>query len=722
MRVRANLRRRVPVLWQTEACECGVVCVAMVTAWHGRNLDLAELRGRGLAGTRGTSLSDLVALAEAEGMNCRGLRLEPEHLRRLPVPAILHWDLNHFVVLVKVGRRGVWIHDPAEGRRRYSWAELSRHFTGVALELRPSDRFRERPPARRLKLSDLWRGAVGLGGSLVNVLALSLLLQVTLVLAPLQVQWVIDNGVMRADEELIALLALGFALLLLVRLLAQVMRGWLVARLTFLLAFEFGRNLFGHMLRLPLQWFEKRHLGDISSRFGSLGPVRDAMTQGLVAVCVDGFMAIAMLAMMLAYDARLAALVVAACAVYLVVRFAQVPTLARIAMDEINHQARADSSFLESMRAMPAVRVYAQERSRLDLWQNQQAGAVNAGVQGAKWGLLGDGAQTLIFGVETILVVYFGARHVLDGALTIGMLYAFLSYKGEFTGRLGELVHQALALRMLRVHLERLADPYCADAELSTDPVSGDPVQGPLELTGAGFRYGEREPWVLRDIDLNIEPGEFIALVGPSGGGKTTLAKLLIGQSQPTTGTVRAAGRPLEGNWLRRYRGSVGCVLQDDALFAGSLAANISLFDAHLDERRFTEACRLARIDELIATLPMGMETPVGDMGAALSGGQVQRLLLARALYRTPNFLFLDEGTAHLDPETRTQIQEMIAALKCTRVVATHDLSFAARADRVYEVCGGKVVELKNADSRTLPHETSPQSQPPWAAIPTLPD
>ena len=506
-RLRTSLWRQVPVLWQTEAQECGVVCVAMVTAYHGRDLDLAELRARGLAGARGSTLSDLVALAEAEGMNCRGLRLEPEHLKRLAAPAVLHWDLNHFVVLVKVRRRGVWIHDPAQGRRRYSWAELSRHFTGVALELRPSDRFRARPLARRLKLTDLWRGAVGLGGALVTVLALSLLLQVTLVLAPLQVQWVIDQGVMRADRELIALLALGFAMLLLVRLAAQLMRGWLITRLTFLLAFEFGRNLFAHMLRLPLDWFEKRHLGDITSRFGSLGPVRDAMTQGLVTVGVDGFMALAMLAMMLAYDAWLAALVLAACVLYLLLRFAQAPALARISMDEINHQARADSSFLESMRAMPAVRVYAQERARLDLWQNQQAGAINAGIRGAKFGLLGDGAQTLIFGVETIAIIYLGAQHVLDGALTIGMLYAFLSYKGEFTGRLGELVRQALELRLLRVHLERLADPYCATAELSTDPVSAERIAGALRLTGVGFRYGEREPWVLRDVDLEVEPG-----------------------------------------------------------------------------------------------------------------------------------------------------------------------------------------------------------------------
>ncbi len=707
MNLRISLWRRTPVLWQNEAQECGVVCVAMVSAYHGRDLDLPDLRARGLAGSRGSTLNDLIALAEAEGLNSRALRLELVDIKRLGRPAVLHWDLNHFVVLVKVVRSGIWIHDPAQGRRCLSWSEVSKHFTGVALELRPSDRFRERPLARRLKLSDLWRGAVGLGGNLANVLALSLLLQLTLVLAPLQVQWVIDQGVMRADRELIVLLALGFAMLLLVRLAAQLMRGWLITRLTYLLAFEFGRNLFGHMLRLPLSWFEKRHLGDISSRFGSLGPVRDALTQGLVAVCVDGFMAIAMLAMMLAYDALLAALVVGACALYLMARFAQVPTLARIAMDEINHQARAESSFLESMRAMAAVRVYAQERARLDLWQNHQACAINAGIQGAKWGLVGDGAQTLIFGVETILVVYFGAHHVLDGALTIGMLYAFLSYKGEFTGRLGELVQQALALRLLRVHLERLADPYCASAELGTQLIPEQPARGALRATEVGFRYGARDPWILRDVHLNVEVGEFIALVGPSGGGKTTLIKLLMGQAAPTSGALYVGECALEGAWLQRYRRSIGCVLQDDALFAGSLAANISLFDTQFDSARFERACRLARIDRLIATMPMGLETPVGDMGAALSGGQVQRLLLARALYRSPDFLFLDEGTAHLDPETRTEIQQMIATLDCTRVIATHDPSFAGQADRVYEVCGGAVTAVR-ARSAATPYANLP--------------
>ena len=557
---------------------------------------------------------------------------------------------------------------------------------------------------RRLKLSDLWRGAVGLGGSLVNVLALSLLLQLTLVLAPLQVQWVIDQGVIRADRELIVLLALGFAMLLLVRLAAQLMRGWLITRLTHLLAFEFGRNLFGHMLRLPLDWFAKRHLGDISSRFGSLGPVRDAMTQGLVAVCVDGFMAIAMLAMMFAYDALLAALVVAACGVYFAVRFAQMPALARIAMDEINQQARAESSFLESMRAMPAVRAYSQETGAARSLAEPPGGGNQCGDTGCQVGagrrrcanvdLRHRDHSGCLFGRQSCARRRAHHRHALRLSQLQGRVHRAVWV--NWSGRGWNCGCCAFISK-------RLADPYCASAELSTEAVTEQPVRGALRVAEVGYRYGEREPWVLRDVNLQVEPGAFIAFTGPSGGGKTTLIKLLMGQAAPSAGNVYVGECSLEGAWLRRYRHGIGCVLQDDALFAGSLAANISLFDEQFDSARFERACHLARIDSLIASLPMGLETPVGDMGAALSGGQVQRLLLARALYRSPDFLFLDEGTAHLDPAMRGEIQEMIANLDCTRVIATHDLSFAEQADRTYEVRGGAVTELSNLQPDGMP-------------------
>ena len=282
------------------------------------------------------------------------------------------------MVLVKAGAKHAWVHDPALGRRKLSLDEVSRHFTGVALELKPTPGFQLKAPAPRVKIWDLWRGAEGLNANLASVFALSILLQVTLIAAPLQVQWVIDQGVAHTDRELVTLLALGFLCVLAIQLAAQMLRGWLIVRLTHLVAFEFARNLFAHMLRLPLEWFEKRHLGDLTSRFGSLGPVKDALTQGLVTICVDGFMA---LAMMLGYDASLGAIVLGACALYMLARLVQLPTLMRTSMDEIHAGAKAETSFLESMRSMPAVRAYSQERGRMDLWQNHEAQTLNAGIR-----------------------------------------------------------------------------------------------------------------------------------------------------------------------------------------------------------------------------------------------------------------------------------------------------------------------------------------------------
>ncbi len=702
--IEASWRRRTPVLLQAEAHECGLACIAMISAYHGRHLDMAELRSRGLASARGATLKDLAAIAEGEGFKTRGLRLDMEHLPQLAAPAILHWDLNHFVVLIKVGLRHVWVHDPALGRRKLPMDEVSRRFTGVAMELAPAPGFQLKRPAPRLKIWDLWRGAEGLNTNLLSVFVLSLLLQITLIAAPLQVQWVIDAGVAYADGELVGLLALGFVFVLVIRLAAELFRGWLIVRLTHLVAFEFARNLFAHMLRLPLEWFEKRHLGDLTSRFGSLGPVKDALTQGLVTVIVDGLMALAMLAMMLGYDAMLAGIVLGACALYLISRLVQIPALMRITMDEIHAGAKAETSFLESMRSMPAVRVYSQERGRMELWQNHQALALNAGIRRSKLMLLGDGFRTLLFGLETIAVIYFGARHILDGALSIGMLYAFLSYKNNFTARFGDLIAQGLELRLLRVHLERLADPYAAQPELSRQAAPTAAVAGDLELMKVCFRYGEHEPWVLRDLELRVPKGAFVAFVGPSGGGKTTLLKLLLGQALPTDGEVRVAGRSLVEEWRQRFRHSAGCVLQDDALFAGSLAANISLFAANIDLERLAQACRAAAIEELINSLPMGFETLVGDMGTALSGGQMQRILLARALYRKPAFLFLDEGTAHLDPATKADIHQAIVRLDCTRVVATHDPALAALADQAYLVADGAVTPI---DPRQLPRQAA---------------
>ncbi len=686
-------RRKVPVLLQDEIHECGLVCLEMVGGFYGHDLDLSALRSRGFA-NRGMRVSDLVGLATAEGFVAQGLRLELEQLADLERPAILHWDLNHFVVLVAVHRRGIVIHDPAAGRRRLSWSEASRHVTGVVVRLRPGDDFVARDSGPRLKLGHLWQNAQGVAGGVGLVVILSLVLQATLIVAPLQVQWAIDQGVIGGDAELLGLLAMGFALVLLVRLATQLARGWLITRLTHLLAFEFARRLLDHVLRLPLEWFEKQQLGDITSRFGSLTPVRNALTQGLVTVVVDGVMALATVAMMFTYSATLALAVLAACTIYLIGRFAQLPRLKRATRDEIRARAQEETSFLESMRAIRTIRTYHQERSRLHRWQRHHANALNGSIQRAKVLLLGDAFNTLVFGLENILIVYLGATFIMQGALTIGMLFAFVSYKQHFTGHVIKLVEQLLDLKLLRVHLDRLADP-CFTTPETTAETDLQPLTGVLELKGLGYRYGENDPWLLRDVELSIAPGCFVALIGPSGGGKTTLLKLLLGHSVPSEGEITVAGKPLSGVWLHRYRAGLGCVLQDDALFAGSIADNVTLFAESCDEQRLLAACRSAHVDEFVGQLPMGLQTLIGDMGAALSAGQVQRLLLARALYRNPHTLILDEGTANLDPIAKRRVHQVIEELTCTRVVVTHDLEFAKLADRVLLVQAGSVVELE---------------------------
>ena len=564
----------------------------------------------------------------------------------------------------------------------------------MAVNLTPGDAFVIHDSHARLELRHLWQNARGVASGVALVVALSLVLQVTLIVAPLQVQWAIDQGVVGGDTELLRLLAFGFALVLLVRLATQLARGWLITRLTHLLAFEFARRLMDHVLRLPLEWFEKRHLGDIMSRFGSLTPVRDALTQGLVTVVVDGCMALTTVAMMFAYSATLALTVLGACTIYLIGRFAQLPRLKRATLTEIRARAQEETSFLESMRAIRTIRTYHQEQSRLVRWQSHHANALNGSIQRAKVLLLGDASNTLVFGFENIVVVYLGASFIIEGSFTIGMLFAFASYKQHFNGHVVKLIDQLLELKLLRVHLDRLADPCFATPEVGAE-IDLPPLTGALELRGLGYRYGENDPWLLRGVELTIASGCFVALIGPSGGGKTTLVKLLLGHSVPSEGEISIAGFPLSGACLHRYRAGLGCVLQDDELFAGSIADNVTLFAETCDEQRLITACRRAQVDEFVNQLPMGLQTSIGDMGSALSAGQVQRLLLARALYRDPHTLILDEGTAHLDPVAKLKVHRVIEGLTCTRVVVTHDLEFAKLADRVLLVQAGAIVELK---------------------------
>jgi ATP-binding cassette subfamily B protein RaxB len=686
----------VRLVLQAQAAECGLACLAMVADHHGHRTDLAELRQRFGLSLKGVNLARLVDIACGLGLQARPLRVELEELDKLQLPCLLHWDLNHFVVLEKVGRRELVLLDPAFGLRRMTRAACSRHFTGVVLELTPGADFRTCPPPPAIRLRQLTGPVRGLAHGLALVLALSLALQLFVVLAPFFLQWVIDHALVSVDHDLLLLLALGFGLLLALQIGTALLRGWAVLHLASRLGLQWAGNVFAHVLRLPMAYFERRQLGDVVSRLGSVQAIQRTLTVSAVEAVVDGAMAVATLAMMLLYSPLLATVSLVAVAVYLSARALAYGAFRRATECHLVAGARQQGHLLESLRGMQSLKVAGQEGHRQGAYANLLADTVGSELRLGRLGLgFATGSQA-VFGVERLLVIWLAAGLVLEGRFSVGMLVAYLAYKDQFAARIAGLIDKWVEFRMLRLHGERLADVVLAEPETERakwlpepDVVNGE---SGLVVDGLGFRYAEGEPEVLRECSFRIAPGESVAIVGPSGCGKTTLLKLLLGLLQPTAGSIRVDGLPLHRIGLGEYRASVGAVMQDDQLFAGSLADNIAMGDPEPDPERIEVASRQAAVHEEIMAMPMRYHTLVGDMGSSLSGGQRQRVILARALYRRPRFLFLDEATSHLDVATEQQVNEAIRALRITRVIIAHRPETIASADRVLAMQQGRLV------------------------------
>ncbi|HUR42018.1 MAG TPA: peptidase domain-containing ABC transporter [Verrucomicrobiae bacterium] len=675
-----RLRRRVPVILQAEASECALACLAMVCGYHGRGADLTTLRHRHPASLRGMTLAQLMRHASELGFAPRALRLEPAGLAQLRTPCLLHWDGDHFVVLERVGAR-CSIVDPAIGRRAPSRAELDRHFTGVALELEPTVALAAAAPAARLRFADLVRGVRNLGGALTRTLLLSCALQALALLAPFYGQLVIDQAIPAGDRQMLAVLGCAFALLAALSATLAAGRATVVLHLASHLQFSWAARLFGHLLRLPLTFFERRHLGDIVSRFRSLNAVQGLVSNAIVEAMLDGVMAVTTLALLLAYHPLLALVPLAAVASYAALRAALLRPQHEAAHEALALSARESSHFIETLRAMATLKASANEGLREAAWQVRVADTLRAGAHSARWGVAQQFGNQLIFGVEGVMVLWLGAVAVIDERLTLGMLVALLAYKSLFTARASALVDRLLDFRLAGVHLERLADIALAPVEES---VTGDdaPLQGHLRLERVRYRHGADEPLLLEDVDLAIPAGDALAIVGPSGCGKTTLLKIMLGLLRPDGGRVLADEREVR-HLGAGYRRQVAAVLQDDALLSGSLAENISFFAERPERERIEHCARLAAIHEDIMRMPMGYLTRVGDLGAALSGGQKQRVLLARALYAKPRVLFLDEATAHVDADTEKRIHAALRTLQITRVLVAHREETVALADHV---------------------------------------
>jgi ATP-binding cassette, subfamily B, bacterial CvaB/MchF/RaxB len=687
--------RRLQPLLQSEAAECGLACLAMIANHHGHRVNLPGLRQRFPTSIKGATLAELMTIASDLELGPRAVRLDLDELDQLQKPALLHWDLNHFVVLESVRGDTATVLDPAMGRRKLSMRELDRHFTGVALELTPTSDFRPIEARTRTRLRDLWTRMSHYRGALVQVMSLSLLLQVTALVMPFFLQLTVDEAIGQGDTSLLLILFIGFAVLYVLNAVIRALRTWVVLTLGESLSYQLGGNVVRHLVRLPIGYFERRHVGDLLSRVSSIRPIQSLLTQGLVNVVIDAVLAIATIIVMALISPVLMMIVVATTFFYLGFSLLLYPGLKHRTEEEIVARANEETYLMETMRAIRAIKLHTHEPMRENGWRNRYADVISATYRAEIYNIQLDLAENVLFGFQYLVVVYLGAMAVLGQDISIGLLLAFLSYRSSFMNSAVALVGQLQKWRLVGVHLERLSDIVTEKREdLRVTPRPGLLPAPAIRAEDLTFAYGPAEAPIFDRLGFEIPAGELVAIVGPSGAGKTTLIRIMLGLLSPTTGRMLVDGVPLGPATLSAWRGRIGAVMQDDHLLTGTLADNISFFDPQIDQRLVEEAAKMARIHDDIMKMPMTYQSLIGDMGAALSSGQRQRIMLARALYRDPDVLFLDEGTANLDEENENAIAEMIASLPVTRIVVAHRPALVERAGVVLRLEDGKLTQV----------------------------
>lgn len=709
-----------PCILQTNQSESGLACIAMIAGYYDIDCDFQSLRREFSVSSRGMTASSITYTATQLNFHPRKIDVDFKHFNELTLPCIIQAKSGQYFVLKSFTKKQVVVHDPNEGVRKLEVNEFLSEYNGIAIELIPSVEFVESTRAsdkiidrkksntnisltanqltsdkRRFSWRKLLGSTKGLNTSLIQVCALAFAMEVTALLLPLVNQLVFDQVIVNSDWDLLALLAIGLIILELTRLGLNFMRAWTVMILSAKLNVQWVSNVFCHLLKLPIDWFEQRHTGDITSRFGSVSAIQGMITTRSIEVVLDGIMSVCALVVIYIYHPLLASVIVSLVIVYFGLRLIWYKK-ERVANEaSVIYGAQQYTLFLETLRSMKTVRLFNANEDRMSRWQNRLVASRNAKLKAERLNINMEACNWILFGIERVVVIWLGASAVINNEWSIGMFIAFMAYKELFAKRAVGVVNKVIEFKLVGIQTERLSDIVLAAPEEDHQPsINSASLPASLSLTNISFRYSKDDPMVVDNCSFKIEPGESVAIVGASGCGKSTLLKLMLGLVTPKLGRVECGGVDINSIGTRAYRDLIGVVLQDDNLFSGTIAENINFFSSNSDQSWLEECAAIASIHDEITAMPMGYQTLIGDMGGALSGGQKQRLFLARALYKKPKILFLDEATSHLDVANETNVNTTVRSLGLTTVVIAHRPDTIRMADRILLMENGTVKEV----------------------------
>ncbi len=700
-----------PYYRQLDAMDCGPTCLRMIADYHGRKYTLQYLREHSYLDREGVSLRGIIEAAETIGMSTMAIKLpfegeneEEPGLLDAPLPLVAHWKQNHFVVVYKIDKKHVWVADPAFGKTKFTVAAFRKHWEsdkqkGIALLLETTPAFYEEE-GEKIQVDGFWYLLRYLRPyrPLILQLVLALLLgSFFQLLFPFLTEAIVDIGIETQDIDFIYLVLMAQLMLFLGQITVNIIQSWILLHIGTRINISLISDFLIKLMRLPIGFFDQKMIGDLLQRIADQRRIEYFLTTSTLSVLFSIFNLVIFGFVLWWYNTVIFLIFLGSSILYLVWIMGWLRKRAEVDHFRFREQSENQSAIIELIQGMQEIKLQRSERKHRWNWMNIQARLFRVNMRSLRITQWQDTGANFISQIKDIFITFYVATLVIEGTMTLGMMLAVQYIIGQLNGPLVQFVNFIRTAQDARISLERLGEIQNMDEEEMSGRLDTDmlPENGDINIEDVSFQYNKLSDFALKDVNLQIPRGKITAIVGTSGSGKTTLVKLLLGFYKPSKGTIKIGGIHLDNISKGVWRESCGAVMQDGFIFSESIARNVAESDDNVDKAKLLKAVKTANIQEFVESLPLGYNTKVGLRGNGLSQGQRQRLLISRAVYKDPSYLFFDEATNALDAQNEKVIMENMEQFFSGRtvIVVAHRLSTVKNADQIIVLEKGELVE-----------------------------